>query len=47
MVNRSREKKIKRVNEWANEIKLQSKVAKFYPQAAYTSGFRRKFKYIV
>ena len=47
MVNRSRETKIKRVNEWANEIKLQSKVAKFYPQAAYTSGFRRKFKYIV
>ena len=47
MVQRSAERKIKRGIEWVNESKLLSKVAKFYQQAAYTSGFRRRFKYIV
>ena len=40
MVQRNTERKIKRVNEWVNELKLLSKFAKFYLQAAYTSGFR-------
>ena len=38
---------IMRVNEWVAGLKLQTKIAKFYPQAAYctfTSGFRQKFK---
>ena len=40
---------IMRVNEWVTESKLHTKVAKFYPQAAYcafTSDFRQKFNYI-
>ena len=39
-----------RVNEWVVELKLLSKIAKFYPQAAYcafTLGFRQKFSYII
>ena len=40
---------IMRVNEWVAELKLLTKIAKFYPQAAYstfTSGFRQKFNYV-
>ena len=34
---------ITRVNEWVTELKLLTKIGKFYPQATYcafTSGFR-------
>ena len=39
-----------KVNKWAAELKLLSKIAKFYPPAAYcafTSGFREKFNYVI
>ena len=39
-----------RVNEWVAELKLLSKIAKFYPQAAYcafTLGFKQKFSYVI
>ena len=41
---------IMRVNEWIAELKLLTKIAKFYPQAAscaFTSGFRQKFNYVI
>ena len=41
---------IMRVNEWVTELKLLTKIAKFYPQAAYcafTSGLRKKFKSVI
>ena len=39
-----------RVNEWIAELKLLTKIAKFYLQTAYcgfTSGFRQKFNYVI
>ena len=39
-----------KVNEWVKELKFLSKIATFYPQAAYcafTSGYRQKFNYII
>ena len=39
-----------RVNEWVTELKLLTKIAKFYPQAAYCafrSAFRQKFDFII
>ena len=41
---------IMRVKEWITELKLLTKIAKFYPQVAYcafTSGFRQKFNHII
>ena len=38
------------VNEWVAELKLLTKIAKFYSQATYctfTSGFRQKFNYVI
>ena len=38
------------VNEWVAELKLLTKIAKFYSQAIYctfTSGFRQKFNYVI
>ena len=39
-----------RVNEWVTELKLLTKIAKFYPQPAYCafrSAFRQKFDFII
>ena len=39
-----------RVNEWVTELKLLTKIATFYPQAAYcafTSGFKQKLNYVI
>ena len=39
-----------RVNEWIAELKLLTKIAKFYLQTAYCgfrSGFRQKFNYVI
>ena len=39
-----------RVNEWVAELKLLTKITKFYPQAAYckfTPGFRQKLNYFI
>ena len=41
---------IMRVNELVTKLKLQTKIYKFYPQAAYCafiSGFSQKFNYII
>ena len=41
---------IMRINEWVAELKLLTKITKFYPQAVYctfTPGFRRKLKYVI
>ena len=38
------------VNEWVAELKLLTKIAKFYSQATcctFTSGFRQKFNYAI
>ena len=38
------------VNEWVAELKLLTKIAKFYSQGTYctfTSGFRQKFNYVI
>ena len=45
-----KERVVMRVNEWVAELTLLTKIAKFYPQAAYCafrSGFRQKFNYII
>ena len=38
------------INEWVAELKLLTKIAKFYSQATYCtfkSGFRQKFNYVI
>ena len=41
---------IMRVKTWVAELKLLTKIAKFFAQAGYyafTSGFRQKFNYVI